>query len=159
MGKDDPFGSEPPSTDPFGRPISGSEDAFSSPAPADAASRPPPGDRWQTAPPSQPTGQYAAAPVPGRKADGAVAALILGIVGIVLCQILAPFAWAMGSKAQRLVDASGGTLGGRGEATAGKILGIIGTVFLIVWIVVLIAIVALGTSIDTGGDTTTNFEF
>jgi len=155
--KDDPFGSDPPSTDAFGRPISGSEDAFGSPAPM---SQPPPGEGWQTAPPPPPpTGQYGAPPTPGRKADGAVAALILGIVGIVLCSILAPFAWAMGNKAQRLVDASGGTLGGRGEATAGKILGIIGTVFLIITIVALIAIIAFGTSVDTGGDTTTNFEF
>ena len=55
---------------------------------------------------------------------------MLGIIGVVVCQLCAPFAWAMGRKAERLVDASGGTLGGRGEATAGKILGIIGTVFL-----------------------------
>ncbi|HKF81274.1 MAG TPA: hypothetical protein VKB17_10660 [Thermoleophilaceae bacterium] len=57
-------------------------------------------------------------------------ALILGIVGLVLCGIAAPFAWWQGQSAERAIDASGGTLGGKGMATTGKILGIVGTVIL-----------------------------
>jgi hypothetical protein len=77
-------------------------------------------------------------------APNAVLALVLGIVGIVLCSIAAPFAWWLGQQAEQAVDASGGTLGGRGMATAGKILGIIGTVLLAIGIVVAIVIIIAG---------------
>jgi len=61
----------------------------------------------------------------------ATTALILGILGIVLCQALAPFALVVGRKAVREIDASGGMIGGRGNAQAGYILGIVGTVLLV----------------------------
>jgi len=60
----------------------------------------------------------------------ATTALVLGIVGVVVCQVLAPFAFVMGRKAVREIDASGGTLGGRGNAQAGYVLGIVGMVML-----------------------------
>ena len=79
-------------------------------------------------------------------APNAVLALVLGIIGIVACTICAPFAWYFGKQAEDAVDASGGTLQGRGMATAGKILGFIGSVLLvlgvIVGIIVLIAAAA-----------------
>ncbi|HEU0041173.1 MAG TPA: hypothetical protein VFQ15_02370 [Jiangellaceae bacterium] len=60
--------------------------------------------------------------------------------------IVSPFAWAIGSRAVKQIDASGGHLGGRSQAQAGKILGIVGTVILIFWIsifaIVIIAAVA-----------------
>jgi hypothetical protein len=156
---DNPFGAEPPSTDPFGRPISGSEDAFTTPTPAGPPSAPPPGDAWATGPAPPPSGEHAAPPVPGQKAQGAVPALVLGIIGVVICGLCAPFAWAMGRKAEREIDASGGTLGGRGTATAGKILGIIGTVLLVIGVIALIALIAFGSSVDTGSGTTTTIDF
>lgn len=61
----------------------------------------------------------------------ATTALILGILGVVLCYILGPFAWKVGKQAVNEIDASGGQLGGRGQAQAGYVLGIIGTVLLI----------------------------
>ena len=64
-------------------------------------------------------------------APGAVLSLVLGIIGVAACSLCAPFAWYYGRHAEQLVDASGGQLGGRGLATAGKILGIVGTVFLV----------------------------
>jgi Domain of unknown function (DUF4190) len=73
-------------------------------------------------------------------APNAVLALVLGIVGIVLCPLTAPFAWWLGQQSEQAVDASGGTLGGRGMATAGKILGIIGTVLVTLWVIALIII-------------------
>ena len=178
MAKDDnPFGTESSGTDAFGRPISGDDDPFGTakpaPAPEPASSPPPPSgdpwqagpapppsdDPWQAGPAPPPTGDYAA-PAPGKKAEGAIPALVLGLIGIVLCPLCAPIAWSLGRKAERLVDASGGTLGGRGEATAGKILGIIGTAFIVIGIVLLIGLFALGTSIDSeSGGTTTTFEF
>jgi hypothetical protein len=164
MAKDDnPFGAEPPSTDAFGRPIPRSDDPFAAPEPAPTGSAPPPptspaDDPWRTAPAPPPSGDYAAPPAPGRKAEGAVAALVLGIIGIVFCPLCAPVAWALGRKAERLVDGSGGTLGGRGEATAGKVLGIIGTVLIVIGVVLLIGLIALGSSIDGGSSTTTTFQ-
>jgi hypothetical protein len=65
----------------------------------------------------------------------------------------------MGRKAEQLVDASGGTLAGRGEATAGKILGMIGTAFLVLIIVGIIVLVAIGSTVDTNSTTSTTFSF
>ena len=70
---------------------------------------------------------------------------MLGILGLVLCPICAPFAWALGRKAEIEVDASGGMLAGRGEATAGKILGIITCVLYAVFIVGFVLLIAIGT--------------
>jgi hypothetical protein len=171
MAKDDdnPFG-EPPSTDAFGRPVSRDE-PFSAPKPADVGGAPSPAEPWSQGPPAPPPAdpwsQGPGAPPapgytasPGQKVDGAIPALILGIIGLVFCQILAPVAWVVGRNAERKVDASGGTLSGRGEATAGKVLGIIGTVLLVVGIIIIIAVIAIGASaVDDGGGTTTTFEF
>ena len=56
--------------------------------------------------------------------------LILGIVGLVVCGIVAPFAWVMGSRVVREIDASNGQLGGRSTANAGRICGIVGTILI-----------------------------
>lgn len=56
--------------------------------------------------------------------------LVLGILGLVLCGVLAPFAWVLGGRVVREIDASGGQLGGRSSANAGRICGIIGTVLI-----------------------------
>ena len=64
----------------------------------------------------------------------ATLALVLGILSLLLCQFLGPVAWIIGGGAVREIDASGGTLGGRGSANAGRILGIIATVLLVLGI-------------------------
>jgi hypothetical protein len=61
-------------------------------------------------------------------------ALILGIVGLFV-SVVAPFALVIGRRALKEIDASGGALGGRGRAQVGFILGIIGTVILVVAVV------------------------
>lgn len=82
-------------------------------------------------------------------------ALVLGIVALgggFVCglPILAgPFAWYMGAKVKREIDAEPMRYGGRGEANAGMILGIVATSLLalaVLTIVVVIAIAA-GTSV------------
>ena len=81
-------------------------------------------------------------------------ALILGIVGLVCCSIAAPFAWSIGGKAVKEIDASGGRLGGRGQAQAGKILGIIGTVLLVLGVLFfIVAAVTGGLSFEAGTST------
>jgi len=63
-------------------------------------------------------------------------ALILGIVGIIpCCCILAPFALFMGRAEVKAIDAGIGARENRGMALAGMILGIIGTVFLVLWLI------------------------
>ncbi|MFI5714640.1 DUF4190 domain-containing protein [Nocardia sp. NPDC051750] len=69
--------------------------------------------------------------------------LILGIIGLVFCQFCAPFAWVMGKKALNEIDASGGAIGGRGNVQVGYVLGIIGSVVLIVGLLAAIAYVVL----------------
>jgi len=77
-------------------------------------------------------------------------ALVFGILGILVCGLFAPFAWIYGKRAEESVDSSGGAYGGRDMATAGKILGIVGTVILgiglVVGLVVLIVLIAAGAS-------------
>ena len=60
--------------------------------------------------------------------------LVLGILGVVLCQVLGPFAWVMGNKELAGIDAGRRAPENRGTAQAGRILGIISTVLLIVGI-------------------------
>jgi Domain of unknown function (DUF4190) len=128
-------------------------------APAPGPSQPPaPGP--ESAPPQQPPPGYAppagAAQPPWTatpayhnppNAPGAVASLVLGILGIVICGLCAPFAWWQGQRARQAVDRSGGSLGGRGMATAGFVMGIIGTALLALGVVLLIVFVAAGVSL------------
>jgi hypothetical protein len=82
--------------------------------------------------------------------------LVLGIVSLVVCQILGPFAWVMGNRVVREIDAGRGSIGGRSSANAGRICGIIASVLLILTVVALVAIFAI--AIVAGTSTTTTFE-
>jgi hypothetical protein len=79
---------------------------------------------------SEPMGGTAAKPDNKR----ALWALILGILGIICCPIAAPFAWSMGNAEVKAIDAGQGAKENRGMALAGKILGIIGTIFILLWL-------------------------
>src|SRR5215212_7161970 len=52
----------------------------------------------------------------------ATTSMVLGILGIVLCGLIAPFAWRIGKRTMNEIDASNGQLGGRGTAQAGYIM-------------------------------------
>lgn len=76
---------------------------------------------------------------PAVKADNkqALWSLILGIVGIVCCNLAAPVALYLGRAEVKAVDAGLSAQENRGMALAGMILGIIGTVLLVlglIWI-------------------------
>jgi len=145
--KDNPFGQKPPDN-PFGAPPGGDPFGGSSSS-GEYGSTPPPApaseEAWRgpAAPGGPPSGGGAS------RADGAITSLVLGIVGLVVCPLCAPFAWVMGSKAEKAVDASGGHLSGRGEATAGKILGIITCALYALGIVLLIGLIAVGAGITS----------
>ena len=58
----------------------------------------------------------------------ATTVLVLGILGIVICSVLAPIAWYLGNEEVRAIDAGRRDPTNRGTANAGRILGIVGTV-------------------------------
>ena len=70
---------------------------------------------------------------------------MLGILSLVVCGLLGPFAWNMGNKALREIDANPGVVyRNRGNITAGRLCGMIGCALLvlqvllfIVWLVAL----------------------
>lgn len=91
-----------------------------------------PGAAQQGAQPAYGTGAYAQHPgySPPPEHPRATTVLVLGILGLVLCGVLAPFAWVMGKSTLAEIDASGGRWGGRSSANTGYILGIVGSVML-----------------------------
>ena len=78
----------------------------------------------------------------------ATTVLVLGILGIVICGILAPFAWSMGNKELAAIDAGRRPPDQRSTANAGRILGIIGTVLLGIGILFFILVVAGGVTMS-----------
>jgi hypothetical protein len=85
---------------------------------------------------------FDAEPRTPQNAPGAVAALVLGILGILVCPLLGPFAWMYGRRGEAAADASGGLLAGRGMATTGKVLGIVGTLFIVLLLVAAVFLLA-----------------
>jgi hypothetical protein len=87
---------------------------------------------------------------------------VLGIVGLAggltcgLPILASPFAWAMGRKAVKEIDANPGTWSGRESANAGYITGIIGTAFLglaVAIIAVVMAVIVIGAIVGDGFET------
>ena len=97
----------------------------------------PPGPPGQ-GPPYQPSQPYQGAYHAPPDHPQATTTLVLGILGLVVCGVLAPFAWHMGNRVLREIDGSQGQLGGRGNANAGRIMGIIGTALLVLSLVILL---------------------
>jgi hypothetical protein len=81
-----------------------------------------------------------------------LAAMIVGIVSLVLACVYgigllgSPAALVMGRISMKRIDRSGGQLGGRGMALAGFILGIVGTVFLVLAIIAVVVIIVVAAS-------------
>lgn len=114
--------------------------------PGDDQQRQDPYDPYPQQPP--PYGQPAYPPPPyGYAPDHpkATTSLVLGILGLVVCGFIAPFAWRVGKRTLDEIDGSQGRLGGRGQAQAGYILGIIGTAVLALGLVALVILALLGT--------------
>lgn len=82
-----------------------------------------------------------------REATKALVLGLISVVGAVMCYLpilVSPVAWIVGSRVVREIDQAGGNLAGRGEAQAGRILGIIGTVLLAIALAVILLLVVLG---------------
>lgn len=76
------------------------------------------------------------------EASQATTVLVIGIIGIVLCQFLGPVAWVMGNNELAAIDAGRRAPENRGTANAGKILGIISTVLLAIGVLVIVLLIA-----------------
>jgi hypothetical protein len=77
--------------------------------------------------------------------------LLLGILGLAVCQVVSPFAWVMGRRTLTEIDASQGRWGGRSNVKIGYVLGIVGSCILGLYLVggiiyLLVIIVAIATS-------------
>ena len=93
---------------------------------------------------------YPAYPPQPPKHPQAVTVLVLGILSLVVCGLIGPFAWSMGSRVVGEIQASGGRWGGDTEATIGRILGIVATVLLVVSVVFFVFILSAGGSFIFG---------
>lgn len=119
--------------------------------------QPPYGQQYPQQQQQQPYG-YGFAPKPPAhgSATTAMALGLIGLIGLVFCGgltlVLSPFAWAIGGKAVKEIDANPGVYSGREQALAGKIMGIVGTVLLILGVVLVVAFIAWAVSIDTSSD-------
>ncbi len=86
------------------------------------------------------------------EASQATTALVLGILGVIGCLITAPFAWYISGKELAAINQGRRDPTGRGVANAGKILGIIGTVFLVIavafFVVVPLVVLVAGTEVS-----------
>jgi hypothetical protein len=96
---------------------------------------------------------YAGGLVPSH--GSATTAMVLGIVGLVsivvcagLLLVVSPVAWILGGKAVKEIDASPGRYSGRDRAQAGRIMGIIGTVLLVLGVLAIILVVILAANSD-----------
>jgi hypothetical protein len=100
-------------------------------------------------PPPPPAAPYGGgAPTSSGKA---VAALVLGILGLVSCGPIAAIpAIVVGRSAQREIDASGGMVTGRGLATAGVVLGWIEVAVMVLGALAVALLYAFGGSLDLG---------
>ncbi len=115
-------------------------------------------------PPQPPDGySYPQFQPPAPKHPSSTTALVLGIIslaGILTCGgvtlVLSPFAWVIGGRAVKEIDAAPpGTYSGRDHASAGRIMGIVGTVLLILGVIGTLAVIGLfvgSTESTTYGD-------
>jgi len=80
--------------------------------------------------------------------------LVFGIISIVMCSPLGPFAWIMGRSDLKLMDAGIKDPNGKGLTLAGMVLGIISTILLvlgfIIFLVYILIVVILGIGLAAG---------
>ncbi|ANH37193.1 hypothetical protein I601_0744 [Nocardioides dokdonensis FR1436] len=142
MSDREPEDTTPPTHQPYGH------DPYNAPPP------PPYGQDPYAA--QQPPAQY---PQPGQGYPAPVhvppnhpsanTALVLGIVALaggLLCGLpllAGPFAWYTGRKVKHEIDANPQQYGGRSEASAGMVLGIVATVLLALGVLMMVAVMAI----------------
>jgi hypothetical protein len=154
--RDEPSGEQPPTHHPYGAqpppgPVYGQQPPIYGQQPPVPGQQPP---VWGQ-PPAYGAPQYPVHPAyTTRQNDGlAVPAMVVGIVSLVLAcgygigLLGAPAALFMGRASIKRIDASQGQLGGREMAMAGFVMGIVGTVLLVLALLAL-AVVIVGIATD-----------
>lgn len=74
----------------------------------------------------------------GREHPKGTLVFVLGLLSVLGLTILAPFAWVMGRRALREIDSNRSAYSNRGMVVAGYVMGIIGTVLLALFAVLLV---------------------
>ncbi len=77
--------------------------------------------------------------------------LVLGILSIVFCSPVGPFAWLMGKGDLKKIDAGAMDPEGKGLTQAGMICGIVGSVFLVLQLLYVIFVMVLGVGLAAAG--------
>ncbi|KAJ1684503.1 hypothetical protein LUZ63_020258 [Rhynchospora breviuscula] len=105
-------------------------------------------------------GGYGYQPVPSH--PSATTSLVLGLVGLIgglascgLLLLVSPFALFVGRRAVREIDTSNGQLGGRSNANAGYVMGIVGTVLLVLAVLAVVGFIVLGIVVSASSDYST----
>lgn len=150
---DNPYGTPPPQPSPYGPPTD-------QPGYGQPPVQQPYGQPGYPAPPyGGPQPGYPAPALPNH--PSATTALVLSLIGlgsIALCGglllVLSPFAWRMGATAVREIDAEPGRYGGRDQANAARIMGLVGTVLLALGIIAIVLLVSLAVVSSTVTTTT-----
>lgn len=151
---------------PYGQPYGQDPSAHQPPPSTGEAPFAPHGQQqpWGQAPYGQP-GYPSQAPYGTPTYGGQVAshpsattAMVLGIgalVGMFVCGVpvlLAPFAWMIGGRAVKEIDANPGRWSGREQAQAGRIMGMIGTGLLVLGTIAAIILFTVAFSVTEGSD-------
>jgi uncharacterized membrane protein YjgN (DUF898 family) len=84
--------------------------------------------------PYQPPVEY-----PGATKNDAMTVLILGVLGIAVCQLCAPFAWSRGNTYRNVCMVHG--IEQESFAIVGRVLGIVGTILLGLTILYILALI------------------
>jgi hypothetical protein len=127
----------------FGQPAFG-QPAFGQPAFGQPEQgRPPYGSPHYGQPPA-----YGTAPYPGdaamyREPSQAVLALVVALIGLFVFQIISPVAWVIAHREIQGIDQGRRNPTNRGMAVAAKVIGIIGTVLLVLGVLVVVLFVVL----------------
>ncbi|HSO64663.1 MAG TPA: DUF4190 domain-containing protein [Ornithinibacter sp.] len=111
---------------------------------------PPPGGGGYSAPPPDGGGAYGGGAYGGGGQGFPVdhpkgmTVLVLGILSLVCCAPLGIVAWVMGNGVLREIDAQPGRYGNRQLVQVGRILGIVGTVLLVLGVLWFVVVLAFG---------------
>ena len=110
-------------------------------------------------PPAGPPQGWYAGPPPYRLPDHpeSTKALVVGIIALLggftcyLPLVLGPWAWVVGRRVVREVDAEPGRWDGRGPAMGGYVMGVVATVLLVLGIVVVVGFILFATGMMVWG--------